>query len=440
MLDVKINKNGLNNLKLSKEQNKIFKILNDTKKNVYITGKAGTGKSLLLQYFVNNTKKKVVVLAPTGVAALNIEGQTIHSFFWFSPDVQDPKDHEDIPVFYKTREILNRIDAIIIDEISMVSVDLMESINIKCQKARENKKPFGGIQLICFGDLYQLPPVISDREINRYLNDLYGGVFFFNAPVFEKCKLEILELENIFRQKDDYFKEILNKIRIGENSNEILDEINTCVKKEVPKEGFITLAGRNETVSRINQSKLNELKSKEYIYKATIEGDIKESIFPTEKDLHLKVGAQIMMLINDKTNRWVNGTLGVVTDLNKDTIRVKINNVVHTIDKHTWSKNRYNYNQTERVLEKEMVSSFKQFPVRLAWAVTVHKSQGKTYESVLIDLTDGAFDTGQTYVALSRCVSLDKLFLKKEIKPDDIKVNSQIVEFMEKANIIKVKN
>lgn len=427
-----------NKIKLSSEQKEIFDILDKTSDNVYITGKAGTGKSLLLQHFVNNTSKKAVVLAPTGVAALNVEGQTIHSFFGFSPEVQDPKIHREIQVFYKTKEILKKIDAIIIDEVSMVSVDLMESINIKCQKARRNELPFGGLQIICFGDLFQLPPVVSDREIHRYLNDTYGGTFFFNAPVFENCKLKIYELENIFRQKDNKFKEILNKIRVGNNSLEIIDTINSRLQVPIPKEGFITLAGRNETVSRINQKKLDEINAEQHTYIANIQGDIKESIFPTEKELHLKIGAQIMMLVNDKNDRWVNGTLGIISDLNEDVIRVIIDDVEHAIDRYTWNKCKYFYDAEAKTLEREIISSFTQFPVRLAWAVTIHKSQGKTYQSVLLDLSDGAFDTGQTYVALSRCTSLDTLYLKEKIYPDDIMVNSQVIEFMNQAKVVKV--
>lgn len=431
-------KNILDNIKLSFEQSKIFNILENTSKNLYITGKAGTGKSLLLQYFVNNTKKKVIVLAPTGVAALNVEGQTIHSFFCFTPDIQFPKIHEETKVFYKTKIILEKIDTIIIDEVSMVSVDIMESINVKCQKARGNTLPFGGLQLILFGDLYQLPPVISDPEIDRYLNDTYGGIFFFNASVFKKSKLEIYELENIHRQNDKKFKDILNRIRTGDNANDTINSINACINKTIPKDGFITLAGRNEAVNKINKEKLGQIESREYIYIADINGDIKESIFPTEKELHLKIGAQIMMLTNDPIKRWVNGTVGVITALNEDTVRVKINDVEHAVNRYTWDKYKYYYDPIKKELEKEIISSFTQFPIRLAWAVTIHKSQGKTYESVLIDLTDGAFDAGQTYVAISRCVSLDTLYLKEKIKSKDIIINQEIVEFMKQATIIKI--
>ena len=427
MKDIKLKTMGI---VLSKEQKRIFNELEKSNENYYITGKAGTGKSLLLKYMVEETEKKVIVLAPTGVAAINVEGQTIHSFFGIGPSVQDPKDHLEIEVTYKTKEILKRVDAIIIDEISMVSVDLMETINIKCQKVRGNNLPFGGIQIICFGDLYQLPPVVSDKEIHRYLDDIYGGIFFFNAPVFKKSKLHLRELEKNFRQKEKSFQELLNKIRIGDNSKEVLDKLNSRLGEELPKEGYIVLAGKNEVVNRINLMKLNQIDSKEHTYKAIIEGDINRIIFPTETELKLKVGAQIMMLTNDKTNRWVNGTLGIITSLSDDIIKVCINDVEHAVDKYTWCKSKYFYNPFEKTLDREIIGSFTQFPLKLAWAVTIHKSQGKTYESVFIDLESGAFDAGQTYVALSRCTSFKNLYLNNEIKASDIMINAQVEEFM----------
>ncbi len=430
-----VKKTEISNISLSSEQQKIFKLIEEGMANVYVTGKAGTGKSVLLQYFVNNTEKTVAIVAFTGVAALNVGGQTINSFFKLPHDVQDLKS---IRVDYKTKEILRHLDALVVDEISMVRVDLMEAINIKLQLAKGNSLPFGGVQVVMFGDLYQLPPVVSDGQLHRYLDHIYGGIYFFNAPVFKNIELKVYELKQIFRQKDEDFKILLNAIRIGKHSETILTKLNERFTTDVPQSGVITLAGHNEKVSKINHLKLESINSEERKYNAIITGDLKEGSFPTEKNLRLKVGAQVMLLKNDKEKpaRWVNGTLGVITKLNKDTIRVNIDGVEHSISKEVWNSVRYYYDPEKRKLEKEVVSSFTQFPLRLAWAITIHKSQGQTYQSVAIDLSDGAFAHGQTYVALSRCQSLQGLYLKSPIKNDNIIVDQDIIEFMKQVEIV----
>ncbi|PIP56471.1 helicase, partial [candidate division WWE3 bacterium CG22_combo_CG10-13_8_21_14_all_39_12] len=400
----------------------------------YITGKAGSGKSILLRYFVENTSKQVAVVAPTGVAALNVEGQTIHSFFKLAPELQDLTS---LKVDYKTKEILRHLDALVIDEISMVRADLMEAINIKLQIARDNNSPFGGLQVIMFGDLFQLPPVVSDGELHRYFDHNYEGIYFFNAPVYKEIDLKIFELNHIFRQKDQDFIRLLNAVRDGNVNSDVLSHLNQRAEIALPETGYLTLAGHNATVSRINHEKLAELDGEEKVYIAEISGDLKESSFPTEKELRLKEGAQIMLLKNDrqKPPRWVNGTVGVVTKLSDDIIRVNIDGVEHTISKESWNSIRYYYDAEKRELEKEIVSSFTQFPIRLAWAITIHKSQGQTYESVAVDLTDGAFAHGQTYVALSRCTSLDGLYLTSPIQPEDVIVDQEIVSFMRKIEV-----
>lgn len=429
-----VEKVEVDSVKLSDEQQKIYDIIENSSDNVYITGKAGTGKSLLLEYFVSHTRKTVAVVAPTGIAALNVGGMTIHSFFKFPPDVIDPKN---VNVDYKTREILRNIDAIVIDEVSMIRVDLMEGISAKLQIARHDNRPFGGCQMIMFGDLYQLPPVVTDGQLHRYFNHNYGGVYFFNAPSIKKTDLQIYELGNIFRQKDPEFRSILNSIRNGDGSPEVLSKLNVRTNIKMPETGFVTLAGTNNTVSRINHRKLDALQGAEKSYDAEISGDIKESAFPTERKLRLKVGAQIMMLKNDteKPRRWVNGTLGVVVRLGSDSIRVNIDGVEHTVNRETWQKIRYEYDHEERRLMKIPVSEFTQLPVRLAWAITIHKSQGQTYESVAVDMSDGAFAHGQTYVALSRCKSMEGLYLTTAIRREDIIVDDEIVEFMRRAKI-----
>jgi hypothetical protein len=433
---INVKRNDVENVKLSEEQEKVFNLLEETNSNYYITGKAGTGKSMLLEYFVRKTRKSVAVVAPTGVAALNVGGQTIHSFFKLKPELIEKGDIDRVD--YKTKEILTNLDAVVIDEISMVRVDLMEAISEKLKLARRNDLPFGGAQIIMFGDLFQLPPVVSDGQLHRYFDHNYGGIYFFNAPAYKESETKILELNHIFRQKDEEFKELLNAVRNGKHSSEILEKFNERAKVQIPDDGFITLAGRNDTVSRINHTKLANLPDEEKTYIADIRGDLKESAFPTEKNLKLKVGAQIMMLKNDrqKPSRWVNGTLGVITNLNEDTIRVKINGVVHSVSKETWDSVKYYYNSEERKLDKETVSSFTQFPVRLAWAITIHKSQGQTYQSVAIDLSDGAFAHGQTYVALSRCQTLQGLYLNSPINSEDIIVDQDVIEFMKKVEIL----
>lgn len=420
----------VSDIKLSEEQEKVFHSIEEGNANVYITGKAGTGKSMLLQYFVRNTRKSVAVVAPTGVAALNVGGQTIHSLFKLKPTLIEKGDVTRVDS--KTKEVLANLDSLVIDEISMVRVDLMEAISEKLKLARRNELPFGGVQVILFGDLFQLPPVVSDGQLRRYFDHTYGGVYFFNAPSFQESECMIIELEHIFRQRDAEFKRLLSAIRNGSHSQEIIDAFNQRAHKALPESGCITLAGTNAAVSRINQQRLNELVGEEKAYEASVVGDLKESSYPTEKNLKLKVGAQVMLLKNDRQHpaRWVNGTLGIVTKLSQDVIKVKINGVEHTVSRETWNSIKYYYDHEARKLDKEIVSSFIQFPLRLAWAVTIHKSQGQTYQSVAIDLTDGAFAHGQTYVALSRCVSLDGLYLTSPIRSEDIIVDQDVIEYM----------
>lgn len=421
---------------LSKEQKKIYKIMENTFESMYITGKAGSGKSFLLKYFVNNTKKKIAVVAPTGVAALNVGGQTIHSLFKLKPSVQNPED------IYKmnseTREVLKRIDTLIIDEISMVRVDLFEMINKKLQFANKNKLPFGGKQIIMFGDLYQIPPVVSDSQISRYLEDIYKGIFFFNAPSF-KDNFKCYELLKIFRQKDPKFIKILNRIRTNNFTIKDLEKLNKRYAPSIEKEGMLTLVTTNRRASEINKEKLNKISKKEYSYYASINGEITKSEYPTDSVLNLKVGAQVIMLKNDKLDiegmrskkRWVNGTLATISYLNKNIIKVLINGVEHTLDKDSWGKYKYYYDSNNKKLSKKRIGEFIQYPIKLAWAITIHKAQGQTYENIMIDLTGGAFVSGQVYVAISRCIDLNNLYLKRKLSSKDIIISQEVINFME---------
>jgi ATP-dependent DNA helicase PIF1 len=421
----------LKDVVLSDEQQQLFEKLENTSTNVFVTGKAGTGKSLLLQYFRAYTKKKMVVVAPTGVAALNVGGQTIHSLFKLPLSVITKDKQKDLRMDSKTAFLLKNLDTVVIDEISMVRVDTLEAIDCLLKKARNSDLPFGGVQMVMFGDLYQLPPVVSSRELQKYFADTYGGVYCFNAFSWKAANPEIIELSNIFRQKDSEFIDLLNTVRNGSVDDTLLIELNKRATVEIPSSGTITLATTNRSVREINDRRLNELPGEAHEFQAEITGQLEESAFPTEEILRLKVGAQIMMLRNDREKRWVNGTLGTIKSISGDEIKVDIDGHVYTVSPETWSKISYYYNREEQKVEEEVVSTFRQFPLRLAWAITIHKSQGQTYSSVVIDLGDGAFAHGQTYVALSRCTQLETLYLKRDVYREDVIVDSSVVAFME---------
>ncbi|MBU4380734.1 AAA family ATPase [Patescibacteria group bacterium] len=431
---INVKRVDISDLTLSEEQKAIFDIIENTNENAFITGKAGTGKSALLEYFRQKTTKKVVVCAPTGVAALNVGGQTIHSLFKIPPAfVTTSKLKPD----GKTTLLLKNIDAVVIDEISMVRVDLMDAVDHILKTARGSNLPFGGVQIIMFGDLYQLPPVVEDRELHKYFADNFGGFYFFNANVWENTPLNIYELTTIFRQKDEIFKLLLNEIRTGSVNDNTLNMLNKRANTAIPEDGVITLTTTNNTSREINSYKLAKLKGNASEYKARISGDLERSVYPTEELLQLKKGAQVMFLKNDKQKRWANGTVGFVESLTEDEIRVKVDNIPYSVPQETWSKIKYFYNQGTRKVEEEVVSSFTQFPLKLAWAITIHKSQGQTYETVAVDMGSGAFAHGQTYVALSRCESLERLYLKREVLIRDIIVDPTIIEFMKTVKITK---
>ncbi len=422
-------------IKLSAEQQKLFDRFENTSSHMFITGKAGTGKSVLLQYIKLHTQKNIVVVAPTGVAALNVGGQTIHSLFLFPPTFIDTKA---LRLSAKSAKILKNIDTLIIDEVSMVRADLMDGIDYLLKLARDSQEPFGGVQLLMFGDLYQLPPVVNESDLINYFEQLNGGFYFFHSLAWNGTELEIYELQQNFRQTDENFKSILNSIRTGEVSDFVLESLNSRALFDSLPDGVITLATTNSTVFSENNSKLNLLSNQSFTYTATIEGDLDPYSYPTESSLVLKKGAQIMMLKNDSKKRWVNGSLGTIESVSQTKIEVKIDNQVHEISPETWQKIRYEFNSDKRQIEEKVVSSFTQFPLRLAWAITVHKSQGQTYDSVVIDMGRGAFAHGQTYVALSRCKSLDTLYLKRPLTFDDIIIDPKIIDFMKKANINKI--
>ncbi len=425
----------LNSISLSNEQQQLFEKLENSQENIFVTGKAGTGKSLLLQYFKKHSKKKLVVVAPTGVAAITVGGQTIHSLFRIPPAFIEKGSAK---LDKNVAKLLQSLDTVVIDEISMVRADLMDAIDHLLRKARSTDVPFGGVQMVLFGDLFQLPPVVNDRELQRYFLETHGGFYFFNAHVWQKAELEIIELSHIFRQKDKYFKELLNMIRKGSIDYIMLSELNERAKSPAPVTGSITLAATNFSANEINENKLAALPGKIFEFKAAITGQLEQSAFPTEQLLRLKQGAQIMMLKNDKERRWGNGTLGTIHSVSQKTVEVLINDIIYTVTPETWSKIRYSYNLEKKQVEEEVTSAFTQLPIRLAWGITIHKSQGQTYQSVIIDMGRGAFTHGQTYVALSRCTTLENLYLKQPIGKKDIIVDEQVVSFMGKATVLHI--
>ena len=422
----------MSEISLSREQAEIFAAIEGTKQNVFVTGRAGTGKSTLLNHLSWNTDKQIVIAAPTGVAALNVGGQTIHSLFRLPIGViaDNPIDQND-----QVRKLLNTIDTLVIDEVSMVNADLMDAIDRSLRQARQRKQdPFGGVQIVLFGDPYQLAPVPGGPEERAYFADHYRSMWFFDAKVWSESELRIFELTEIHRQRDNDFKIMLNAVRHGQVTPEIGGALNGAGARTPPKEGVITLATRNDSVNRINAAALKRLTGKSLTAKADVAGDFGGRNFPADEVLELKVGAQVMFLRNDSPldggPRWVNGSIGTVVKV-KNTVFVDIDGDVHEVEPTVWEKYKYTYNAATKKLSRDVVAEFTQFPLRLAWAVTIHKSQGATYERAIIDLGTRVFSPGQTYVALSRLTSLEGLYLTRPLRPSDIIVDDNVRRFMQ---------
>lgn len=418
---------------LSDEQKALFEAMENTRDHIYVTGYAGTGKSVLLEHFRNNTEKKCIVVAPTGIAALNVHGQTMHSAF------QLPFGFHNKGTLRPNSRIctvLKRIDTVIIDEISMVRADYMDAVDERLREATQKNKPFGGVQVIMFGDLYQLPPVVK-KEMKPYFDYTYGGgVHFFHADVWSRVEFKIYELTQIFRQKDPVFKDLLNAVRDGSVTDDQIATLNERLKVPVPKEGAVTLAPTNALVNDINKRRLSALPEKEYKYKADIVGEIKDP--PTEETIYLKKSAQVVLLKNDKDGRWVNGTVAIVDEIDEKHITVKIDEIVYDLEQITWEEIQYTWDPLENRIKEEVVGTFTQFPVRLAFAMTIHKSQGQTYKEVICDLTTDVFAAGQLYVLLSRCTSLEGLFLRVPIRRAHVMVDAKVAAFMAQKKAIIV--
>lgn len=403
-------------------------LMEETKRNLFITGKAGTGKSTLLKHFCKVTKKKIVVLAPTGVAAVNVQGNTIHSFFLFPFGVLR---RDDVESLHHKAEIFENLDALVIDEISMVRADLLDAIDHSLRMNIGKNLPFGGVQLIAFGDLFQLPPVVVGHE-RAYMNDQYEGPFFFNAHSFEEADFQIVQLSRIFRQKEKTFQDLLNKVRDNDVTLDDLQLLNSrCCIDDNKEEPAITLASTNAIVNRINSLQLDKVMGDEESYQAKIKGSFQEKDCPIDKNLKLKVGAQVMFVKNDSETprRWVNGTIGTITKLSESYVKVKVGKKEHIVQKDSWEIYDYKYDSQLKSIEKFEKGSFSQIPLKLAWAVTIHKSQGKTFEKVIIDLGNGAFTHGQTYVALSRCTKFDKMYLRMPLRRSDFITDRKVLDF-----------
>ena len=418
-----------------------------THRNIYLTGKAGTGKTTFLRNLKASSLKRMVVVAPTGVAAINAGGVTIHSFFQLPFGPMIPKD-ANVPFvqeqggfsasnFRMSREkinIIRSLDLLVIDEISMVRADLLDGIDEVLRRYRRNNLPFGGVQLLMIGDMQQLPPVVKQEDW-ELLRPYYRSLFFFESLALKKTSFVPIELKHIYRQSNENFISILNKIRDNKLDREALTELNARFIpnfKPASEEGYITLTTHNRQAQEINESKLNDIRLQKHLFKATIEGDFPEYSYPTEKELELKVGAQVMFVKNDSSRDklYFNGKIGIVTNFDEDGVCVKCEDWPEpvTIGREKWENMKYTLNEQTKEIDETSIGSFTQYPLKLAWAITIHKSQGLTFEKAII-YAGAAFAHGQTYVALSRCKSLEGLVLGTPISADSVISDHEVTDF-----------
>ena len=440
------------------QNNIVFKqaaaFINQTSQNLFLTGKAGTGKTTFLKYIKENCYKKMAVTAPTGIAAMNAGGTTLHALFWlpFGMYVEDYPlrwDETDTHIYNKSRlfstikltrqrrAILQELELLVIDEVSMVRADTLDAIDTILKSVRRDMRPFGGLQVLFIGDLYQLPPVVRDHEW-QVLRHHYSSPFFFDAKVLREQALVKLELQHIYRQKDEKFIAILNNIRNNQCSAEDLTQLNAHFKPDfqaAEDESYIVLTSHNRLAEQINQEELQKLSGKMHNIKAVVKDDFHAGAFPTEEILSLKVGAQVMFIKNDggEDRKYFNGKIGVVKEINLDRHQILVSFTDGSDDvvvrRETWENIKYNYDKGEDKIEEQVLGTFSQFPLRLAWAITIHKSQGLTFDRAIIDAAT-SFAAGQVYVALSRLTGLDGLVLRSVLPPHAIRTDSQVVAFM----------
>jgi ATP-dependent DNA helicase PIF1 len=410
-----------------------------TQDHIFLTGKAGTGKSTLLTYFRSKTKKKIVVLAPTGVAALNVGGETIHSFFKFKSNIT-VNDAIKLGTRLKKTMLFEKIDAIVIDEISMVRADLIDCMDSFLKAVLKNDKPFGGKQMIWIGDLHQLPPVVT-RDDYAFFKEVYDSPYFFSSKVMQDLSfiLNFFELNKIYRQKNMFFIDILNAVRTKTITPDQLATLNQRVEsdKHIFNEKGIYLTSTNAAAKSINSLQIKKLPGFSYSHPAEYSKNFDLKIAPTDTFLELKEGAHVMFVCNHSGGQWVNGTLGEIIAISEFEQEVTVRTqagINVTVTPHKWSMHKHVYDQKTQTLTQKTSGSFTQFPLKLAWAITIHKSQGKTFSRVMIDLGNGAFAKGQAYVALSRCKTLEGISLKTPLRPRDIIVDNAVLNFLNSYN------
>lgn len=419
-------------IEMNDEFVRCFNMMNDTADHIFMTGDAGTGKSTLIKYFAKHTKKRVVLLAPTGVAAVNIGGQTIHSFFKFPPK---PMSASNIPqIIDQIRPLYQRIDAIIIEEVSMVRADLMDAIDMFLRFNLYSDDPFAGKQIIMVGDLNQLPPVVGSLAEREMLADKYDSPFFFDANVFKNIGFEKIRLTKIYRQKDGKFIDLLNKIKHKKINQADIDEMNKATVKTLTRNDYndlVTLCATNSIADHINGMMLNRIDEEEHVLEGQINGYFDPKHCPVDEKISVKVGCKIMMLNNDSIRRWHNGTVGKLLAVYPTHLDVEIDGIPHKVEKIEYESRKYVYDNKKQDVESVANGTFIQFPIRLAYALTVHKSQGKTFNRINIDMGNGGFAHGMVYVAFSRCRTLEGITQTRALRMDDIIYDPKVFKFME---------
>jgi len=425
----------------NREQQLAYKLIATTNSSFFLTGKAGTGKTTFLKHITQTVQKNFVVLAPTGIAAINAGGETLHSFFGLPFNAIGPR--EMLKLRQTKIDIIKNTDTFIIDEVSMVRCDLIDAIDRTLRRIAGNVMPFGGKQMVFMGDIFQLEPILKTPEDKMLIQDVYNTdkPFFFKALVFNKMQLSSIEFQKNYRQNGDLeFLQILDEIRVGKLSDSNFLKINSRLQAMPTTTDFVvTLTGHNATADSINQKRLNEIPQAFFQFNAEVKGKLSGENKPAEMELKLKLGAQVMFCKNDSQGRWANGTLGKVTFLSQDKIKVTLeNDQEYEVDKTNWENMEYEYNPQTRSTTQNVIGVFTQYPLKLAWGITIHKSQGLTFDKVIVDLSRGIFADGQTYVALSRARTLDGLYLTTDIKKQFIRTGVEITKFADNYNQLAI--